>query len=241
MKILFLRGWQSAVGGVKPTYLKDHGHEIVNPELDDDDFAIAQRTAQEHFLWFQPDVILGSSRGGAIAMNIASGSIPLVLLCPAWKRWGGLKPIKRNSLILHSRQDDVIPFEESQELIEASGLPHETLIEVGSDHRLADQDSLSVMLWACKVLVSGETLPWLDGEMEESKATRRSEQRTLEEAAYLCDACGEEIVIPLDLTEGSNQTYVEDCPVCCRANIIHVHVNSNGATEVWASPEQDYE
>ena len=39
MKILFLHGWHSVPGGVKPTYLKDHGHTVINPALDDDDFA----------------------------------------------------------------------------------------------------------------------------------------------------------------------------------------------------------
>ena len=28
MRILFLHGWQSTPGGLKPTYLKDHGHEV---------------------------------------------------------------------------------------------------------------------------------------------------------------------------------------------------------------------
>ncbi|MBL8870074.1 MAG: CPXCG motif-containing cysteine-rich protein [Planctomycetaceae bacterium] len=60
-----------------------------------------------------------------------------------------------------------------------------------------------------------------------------------EEATYICDACGEEIVVPLDLTEGSQQSYVEDCPVCCRANIIHVHVDQEGNAIVYAEPEQD--
>ena len=41
MKILFLHGWQSTPGGVKPTFLKDHGHEVLNPALPDDDFAAA--------------------------------------------------------------------------------------------------------------------------------------------------------------------------------------------------------
>ena len=36
-----------------------------------------------------------------------------------------------------------------------------------------------------------------------------------DEATYFCGACGEEIVIPLDLTAGASQEYVEDCPVCC--------------------------
>ncbi len=47
--------------------------------------------------------------------------------------------------------------------------------------------------------------------------------------------------MPIDITEGLRQSYVEDCPVCCRANIIHVHMNDDGAIEVWAEPEQDYD
>ncbi|MDZ4851513.1 MAG: hypothetical protein SGI77_19660 [Pirellulaceae bacterium] len=85
MKILFLHGWQSVVGGVKPTYLKNAGHEVVNPLLDDDNFDVALRMAQSDYDEHRPDVIVGSSRGGAIAVNIANGETPLVLLCPAWK------------------------------------------------------------------------------------------------------------------------------------------------------------
>ena len=33
-----------------------------------------------------------------------------------------------------------------------------------------------------------------------------------DEASYSCDSCGEEIVVPIDLTAGSRQEYVEDCP-----------------------------
>ena len=36
-----------------------------------------------------------------------------------------------------------------------------------------------------------------------------------DEASYTCDSCGEEIVVPVDLSAGSSQEYVEDCPVCC--------------------------
>ncbi|MCA9128909.1 MAG: CPXCG motif-containing cysteine-rich protein [Planctomycetales bacterium] len=85
-------------------------------------------------------------------------------------------------------------------------------------------------------------MPWSDEEQQSSDASTTSKQSTSqEEASYLCDACGEEIVIPLDLTEGSSQTYVEDCPVCCRANTIHVHINDDGDVQVWAEPEQDYD
>ena len=57
------------------------------------------------------------------------------------------------------------------------------------------------------------------------------------EADYICDACGEQIVIPIDLSAGSRQQYVEDCPVCCRANVIQVEVQEHGEANVWAEPE----
>lgn len=58
-----------------------------------------------------------------------------------------------------------------------------------------------------------------------------------DEATYLCDACGEVIVVPLDLSAGSHQQYVEDCPVCCRPNLIHVEINAAGHARVWAEGE----
>ena len=123
MLILFLHGWQSTPGGIKPTYLKDHGHTVLNPALPDDDFDAAVRIAQAEFDRHQPDVVVGSSRGGAVAMNINTGTTPLVLLCPAWKRWGTAKTVKPGTVILHSRADDVVPFVDSVELVRNSGLP----------------------------------------------------------------------------------------------------------------------
>jgi hypothetical protein len=242
MRILFLHGWHSVPGGVKPSYLQDHGHEVINAALDDDDFEAAVETAQAGYVQHQPEVIVGSSRGGAVALNINSAETPLVLLCPAWKKWGSVRTLKPNSLILHSRNDDVIPFADSEELVAINKLSPETLIEVGSDHRLADDESLSVMLWACSLLASGDKLPWLDDEPPApADSTISGCATSQEEASYICDACGEEIVIPLDLTEGSSQTYVEDCPVCCRANTIHIQIDEEGTAQVWAEPEQDYD
>ena len=146
MKILFLHGWKSVPGGVKPTYLKDHGHEVINPGLPHDDFAEAVRIAQAEFDKHQPQVVIGSSRGGAIAMNINSGAANLVLLCPAWKKYGTAKTVKPGTAILHSRADDVIPFADSEELAKNCGA---TLIEVGTDHRLADPEPLERMLREC--------------------------------------------------------------------------------------------
>src|ERR1035438_9415206 len=102
----FLHGWQSVPGGVKPTFLAQHGHEVINPKLPDEDFTLAVRIAQEEFDKHHPDVVVGSSRGGAVAMNIRSGSAKLVLLCPAWKKFGTVKKVKLGTVILHSRRSE---------------------------------------------------------------------------------------------------------------------------------------
>ena len=148
MKILHLHGWNSVPGGVKPMFLANHGHELIQPALPDDDFAAAAHLAQAKFDQQRPDVVVGSSRGGAIAMSLDIGSTPLVLLCPAWKRWGRAATVKPGTLILHSRQDEVIPFDDSLELLRNSGLTESSLIVVGTDHRLADTEPLQALLKA---------------------------------------------------------------------------------------------
>lgn len=59
------------------------------------------------------------------------------------------------------------------------------------------------------------------------------------EASYICDSCGEEIEVPVDLSAGRRQDYVEDCPVCCNPNVIHVDVDDEGRPRIWSEPEQD--
>ena len=58
------------------------------------------------------------------------------------------------------------------------------------------------------------------------------------DGAYVCANCGEEIVIPIDMAAGQEQTYVEDCPVCCCPSVIHVYVDED-RVDVRAEPEQD--
>ncbi len=150
MKILFLHGWHSVPGGVKPVFLKESGHTVFNPALPDDDFAEAVRIAQDEFDKHQPDVVVGSSRGGAVAMNLRRVFVRLVLLCPAWRWFGSVHIVKSRNHHSACRADSVVPFCHSEELLRNSGLPGDALIETGSDHRLADPVSLQTMLKACE-------------------------------------------------------------------------------------------
>jgi hypothetical protein len=44
-------------------------------------------------------------------------------------------------------------------------------------------------------------------------------------AEYQCSYCGEYSTTFVDLSAGFEQSYVEDCQVCCRPNILSVHVD----------------
>src|SRR5262245_17326624 len=134
MIVLFLHGWQSVPGGVKPSYLAQHGHEVINPKLPDEDFAEAVRIAQAEYDRHRPQAVVGSSQGGAVAMNINGGNARLVLLCPAWRKHGTARTVKPGTVILHARADDVVPFGYSEECIVS--LP---LVTVHSQHQADDR------------------------------------------------------------------------------------------------------
>lgn len=76
----------------------------------------------------------------------------------------------------------------------------------------------------------------IDWDESESEA---NEESLNEDAGYVCNSCGEEIVVPLDHSQGKRQEYVEDCPVCCNPNIIFVEFDPDGEVNIWSRAEQD--
>ncbi len=46
-------------------------------------------------------------------------------------------------------------------------------------------------------------------------------------AEYYCAFCGEPSTTFIDLSAGSHQSYVEDCQVCCRPNILYISVDED--------------
>ena len=58
-----------------------------------------------------------------------------------------------------------------------------------------------------------------------------------DEGSYICDGCGEEIVVPIDRAAGSDQEYVEDCPVCCQPQLLTVRLEADGSASIAARAE----
>jgi hypothetical protein len=97
-----------------------------------------RRIAQEAVDAFRPDVIVGSSMGGALAVQLLTGA-SLVLIAPATRiRWipPGIgpfpdRPVPPETIILHSREDNLVPLKASERLLGLGGPPkgREALVE----------------------------------------------------------------------------------------------------------------
>jgi len=62
----------------------------------------------------------------------------------------------------------------------------------------------------------------------------------VEDAGYVCDACGHEYHFPLDVSAGCRQQVIEECPVCCHENVIDVDVNEDGTVRVSGDPDRTH-
>lgn len=150
MSILYLHGLYAEPGGTKANFLRENGYEVIEPALPpnrfDESVAIAQQAFDAHHL----EVVVGSSRGGAVAMNLEVGDVPLVLIAPAWNWQGRADTVKKGTIILHSRHDDVVPFEHTLQLARRSRLPKTNVIVVGENHQMNDPAALEALLAAVR-------------------------------------------------------------------------------------------
>jgi Cysteine-rich CPXCG len=58
-------------------------------------------------------------------------------------------------------------------------------------------------------------------------------------AEYQCSYCGEYSTTFVDLSAGFEQSYVEDCQVCCRPNTLNVSVDRDSLdVEIATEPRE---
>lgn len=171
LRVLFAHGLESGPDGNKPRNLRAAGFEVVARQMPSS-LAVAPRASacgqvlaarrafrrslavQRDALASAPpgglDVVVGSSFGGAIALELVLHGAwrgPTLLLCPAHERvaerartavpppLSSVDPaIARQVLVVHGRADAIVPIDHSRRLVAGS---EATLIEVDDDHRLS--------------------------------------------------------------------------------------------------------
>jgi predicted esterase YcpF (UPF0227 family) len=143
-KILFLHGLESTPGGTKAVYLERAGHTVLNPALPKYSFEESVAIAQGMIDRELPDVIVGSSRGGAVAMCLSPNGAKTVLVAPAWSHYIQTEelPVAADTMILHSANDVTVLLKDSEHLVDTYGA---TLIRVGDCHRMNDDSALEAL------------------------------------------------------------------------------------------------
>lgn len=157
MKILYLHGLGSGPDGYKPTWLRNQGCEVVAPQLVDDDFAASVEIARHRFEAEPFDVVVGSSRGGAVALTLDTGNTPRVVIAPAWRRLEAEPRTGPWTVILHSPHDELVPIGDSRELAARWQLPADSFVEVGNRHTMSDPAALAALLSAIRRVASKQS------------------------------------------------------------------------------------
>jgi predicted esterase len=139
-RVQFIHGLEGSPQGAKARFLAEH-FEAHAPAMDTGDFAASVGEQARALRELRPDVLIGSSFGGAVALElIARGEFrgPSLLLAPAVRLLGSEPslPGDMRVVIVHGLRDDVVDIEGSRRLARTGSPGLVRLDEVDDDHRL---------------------------------------------------------------------------------------------------------
>ena len=140
LRVQFVHGLEGSPRGTKARRLAA-SFEASTPAMDTRDFEACVALQARHLERFRPDVLVGSSFGGAVAVALLQRGRwrgPTLLLAQAARRQGlpDRLPEGVRVWLVHAIGDDVVPVEDSR-VLARSGTPGLVrLIEVDDDHPL---------------------------------------------------------------------------------------------------------
>lgn len=158
IRLQFAHGLEGSPQGAKARLFARH-FEAVTPPMDTSNFegcvSLHYRTLEA----FQPDVLVGSSFGGAVALALLQRGHwrgPTLLLAQAALRLG-LAPEVPSGVhvwLVHGHRDALIPIEDSRRLAERRTPGLVRLIEVDDDHRLGELVASGALVEIVRALVA---------------------------------------------------------------------------------------
>jgi predicted esterase len=140
LRVLFIHGLEGSPQGAKARFLAQR-FDATTPAMDTSDFPGCVRLQARHVHEFHPDVVVGSSFGGAVALALVRDGTwrgPTVLLAPAVRHCGvpAEVPAGIAVTIVHGTADDVVDISASRTLARTGSPGLVELLEVSDGHRL---------------------------------------------------------------------------------------------------------
>jgi pimeloyl-ACP methyl ester carboxylesterase len=125
-KVLFFHGLESTPSGNKATWLKDNYGALTPALPTKKGLAASVAAARKAIAQFQPDLVVGSSFGGAVALTLLNDgtlNVPMVLIAPAARKLEAPNtlPADARVVVLHGENDETVPLDDSRALIETGG------------------------------------------------------------------------------------------------------------------------
>lgn len=140
LRVQFIHGLEGSPQGSKARVLAEH-FDAKTPAMDTRDFEASLRVQSEALRSFRPDVLVGSSFGGAVALALLQRELwqgPTLLLAQAALRMGLAPQLPEGRVVwlVHGLADTLIDVEESRTLARSGTPSLVRLIEVDDDHAL---------------------------------------------------------------------------------------------------------
>ena len=140
LRVLFIHGLESSPKSTKAMLLAQH-FDALTPAMETADFEACVETQTQALADFQPNVVVGSSFGGGVAVALLQRGIwagPTLLLAQAALRQGQPCELPDDVPIwlVHGTRDDIVDPEDSRKLARIGSPAQVRLIEVDDDHPL---------------------------------------------------------------------------------------------------------
>jgi predicted esterase len=141
LRVQFIHGLEGSPHGTKARVLAEH-FDAVTPAMDTSNFDACVALQREVSSTFRPDVLVGSSFGGAVALELlwqGAHTGPTLLLAQAAFHLGTRRTLPPGArvLLVHGTRDDVVDVEDSRRLAATGAPSHVVLLEVDDDHALS--------------------------------------------------------------------------------------------------------
>ena len=195
-------------------FLIEAGHVV-------DDFGVNSDASADYPLWIRPCaeavaageaergiVLGGSGNGEAIVANRVAG----IRCALCWNVKSARLARQHNDANMISLGQRMISFEEAQAIVETW---LETPFDGGRHLRRIRQI---------------DHPPPVDSSPQRIALPHRGELS--DEARFVCGACRQEFVFPVDITDGTRQQFVEECPICSHENVIRIEIDADGDVKV---------